>query len=127
MATVIHANAMQAKLDYITTNCNAIHLVDTFTETDSRATVITNSLATTAMAGGDFSGPTPSGGDQVLTVTGKSLGTADNDSTVAELHMVLVSGSEVLHGTDVPNQTITSGNPVTFSSYTVTDKAIVQV
>lgn len=127
MATVIHANAMVAKLDYVKNNANAVHLVDAFSASDDRATVISNSLATTAVVVGDFTGPSPSGGDQVLTFDGKSLGTADTDSSTEELHVVLVSGTEVLHGTDAPNQTITSGNPVTVNAYTITDKAIVQV
>ena len=117
MATFYDQSALDALLDVIKLEATQVILLDTYTQGQNYATVTGNSIATAAITSGDFTGPTANGQDQRLVFNGK-LGAATADSTLAQLHIAIISGSKVLAVTDeTSDQAITNGNPVDFPSF----------
>ena len=86
--------------------------------------------AALAVAGADFTGPTASGNNRVLSFDGKTGGSANADSTLAQLHIALVdvAATTVLAVTDeTSDQPITSGNTVDFPAFNITMNQPTQV
>ncbi len=96
-----------------------IHLLDDYTEGQDRATILggANALATVAIADGNFSAISDDvGNSRRMSFTGIS-GTTSNDSSTENLHVAITNATDVLLVTKATNQPITSGNPVTFSTF----------
>ena len=124
MAKWTHADVQDKGLDELAT-VDAALLLKSYTAGDSYATVTGGAVkvAETALVGGDFSKSGAAGATRTLTcaLSGKSAGNALISTTngVDNLHVALVhtATSRVLFVTDEStDQSITSGNPVTFSS-----------
>lgn len=77
--------------------------------------------AAIVMGAGDFA-KTTSGGDRVLTVTGKTV-TANSSGNID--HVALCTGSALLYVTTGTAQTANSGSSITVSNFTVTATALV--
>lgn len=127
MATWFATAALDAELNHIKTSATSIRLLDTYSPGDNFATVSSNTIGTASITGTDFSGPTASGNNRVLTFSGKD-GTATGNSSVGALHIAITSGSDVLAVTDeTSDQPITNGNPIVFPSFTMTANQPTQV
>lgn len=127
MATWFALASLDAQLNYIKTNATTIRLLDDYTAGDSYATVGTKTIGTATITSTDFTGPAASGNNRTLTFSGKD-GTATANSTVKALHLAITSGTEVLAVTnETTDQTITSGNPLTFPSFVMTSFQPTQV
>jgi hypothetical protein len=125
MAKWISDTALDAALNAVKNGVTAEYLTSAYAQADSYATVNGNKIGSaTGMTSGSFTGPTASGQNRVLTVS-QQTGTAS--ATLAagggNLHVVLVDvgGTKVWAATDeTTEQAITSGNPITFPSWTIT-------
>ena len=127
MATWLETNAMDGVLSYIKDNAAHVWLLDNYIQGQDYATVEANKVGEAAVSDGDFTGPAPDGLNRKMNFNGKS-GMASADSVVSNLHVAIVSGSEVLICTnETSNQAIYSGNPLTFSLFTITVNQPTQV
>lgn len=120
MAKWVHSDVLDNGLNYIKTNCNKMALISSYTAGDSYATVNAAILAEAAMASGDFTLSAGTASSRVLTVaSGKQDSAANASGGGASMHIAFLDtvNSKVLWVTEeTSDQTITSGNPVTFPS-----------
>lgn len=125
MAKWLHADVLDNGPAYIKTNCNKVLLLKSYSAGDSYATVNggTVKVAEAALVTGDFSHSNGASSSRTLTaaISGKSGGNAllNTVNGTDDMHMAFVdtTNSKVLWATDeTTDQSITSGNPVTFNS-----------
>ena len=123
MAKYAHPDVLDNGPAYIKTNCNKVALLDAYTFGDSYATVISNLMAESTMASGDFTLGT-SGNDRTLTTAaGKQDASANAGGAASHIAFVDTVNSKVLWVTEeTSGQTIVLGNPVTFPSLVYTAK-----
>lgn len=95
-------------------------LLGTYTLLDSYATVVGNAIATVVtLASGDYTFSGADGASQVCTIASKT--TTATATSSGNLHLAITDGaSKVLLVTDVTDQPVTSGNPITIPSFTFT-------
>lgn len=129
MAKWIHTDALDSALNSVKNNVKRLWLLSTYAQGDSFSTCNTNRIgASVLMDSSDFTGPSASGQNRVLTVTAQT-GTAT--STVAasagNLHVAAVDtaadgGSDKVWAVtdETTEQGITSGNPISFPQWTIT-------
>lgn len=119
MATWFETSALDSLLSYIKTNATHVWLLDDYTQGQNYATVQGNKIGEAAITSGDFTGPSASGNNRTMDFNGKS-GSATANSTLADLHIAIVSGTEVLAVTnETSKQSITNGNPITFPLFSM--------
>ncbi len=121
MTKYAHSDMLDNGPGYLKTNCNKVILTDVYSNV--YATVNGSAkVAEAALVTGDFALAGADGAARVLTatLTGKSGGNALKavaDGTNMHLAFVDTATSKVLYVTEESsNQTITSGNPVSFNS-----------
>ena len=125
MATFFDASSLDLVLNDIKNSSDEVWLLDQYTQGDDWATVSANKIASATLsgAGADFTGPTASGNNRAISFDGKLGGTANTDSTLAQLHIALVDtvNSTIMACTDeTSNQPITNGNTVDFPAFNMT-------
>lgn len=121
MAKWVRSLTQDNGLNDVKTNAIAVHLIKAYTLADTYATVISNSLATSSMASGDYTlaGTTT----RTLTSATKSgIATTANSGASPNLHFAFTDGSAaVIWVTDeTTDQVITSGNTMTFPALVLT-------
>lgn len=120
MAKWVHSDVLDNGIAYIKTNCNKMALISAYTAGDSYATVNAAILAEATVSSGDFTLSTGTSSSRVLTVaSGKQDAAANASGGGASMHIAFLDtvNSKVLWVTEeTSDQTITSGNPVTFPS-----------
>jgi len=122
MATWYDTTALDALLNEIKTTCDEIWLLETYTEGQDWATVLSNKIGSAAITSGDFTGPVASTAplDRKLTFNGATGAASGDSSGSPDLHIAIVntSGSKVLAVTDeTSDQVINDLNPITFPSF----------
>jgi hypothetical protein len=123
MTKWVHADVLDNGPAYIKTNCNKIAAISAYTLGDSYATVNTAILAEATMATGDFTLASSGNNRTLTTASGKQDTSANATGGGATMHFAFVdtANSKVLWVTDeTSDQTITSGNPVTFPALVYT-------
>lgn len=112
---------LDAALDYIG-GSNVMHALSAYTPGDSYATVVGNSLADVAMAGGDFTvadGDAGDGNGRKNTVGAKNDVEVDANGDADHVALVNSGDSSVRYVTTCATQALTSGNTVNFPSWKV--------
>lgn len=121
MATYHGFDILDAGLALIKADAEEIWLLDDYAVSDDYAAVLANKIASVTITNTDFTGPVADATyNRKLTFDGKAGGTASANSVTGALHMAIVdvTGTSVLWVTDeTTDQAITSGNPVTFPSF----------
>lgn len=114
-------------LNAIKTGATVMRLIKSFAITDTHATVVGNTVASVAMASGDFTiandvNDTNGAPKRKLTVAAKPGVTASAGSGAApDLHIAFTDGTNVLWVTDeTSNVVVNSGDTVNFPSITYT-------
>ena len=122
MAKWANSTVLDGGLSYIKNNCNAVHLISTYTANDSRSTIISNSLANIAMTSTDFTITGAAGQARVLAAaSNKTSAGATNNGGGSTSHFAFISGTEVLWVTpETSGQNIVLLNPVNFPALTYT-------
>lgn len=118
-----HPDVMDSGLAHLRSSCNRIALISAFTQGDSFATVNAAILADAPMTTADLVLGS-SGLNRTLTVTGKTDSSANASGGGANSHVALLdtTTSRVLFVTEEADaQTITSGNGVNISGFTITE------
>lgn len=105
---------MDAALNYIAAS-TAMHVISTYTQGDSRATVVGNSLANVTMTSGDFTLADGDSSGRKVTVAAKSGVSVTASGTAT--HVALIDGSVVRAVTTCTSQALTSGNTVNFPAW----------
>mgnify|MGYP000886995066 CR=1 FL=1 len=112
MPKFAHSDVFDNGLLLIKNNGNAQHLCSAYP--NSRAEAIAYSLASVAMASGDF---TLGNGD----VSGRKITMAQKSGTVAAngtaIYAAVIDGTRILLVTSASPQTLTQNNPVTFPAW----------
>lgn len=125
MAKWVNADVLDNGLNNIKNNCNKMALISTYTAGDSYATVNGNILAEVTMASGDFTLGSSGSNRTLTTASGKQDASANASGGGAPMHIAFVDtvASKVLWVTEeTSDQTITSGNPVSFPSLVYTSQ-----
>lgn len=113
-----HPNVLDQGLQYMQTNALQLHLIKNYAAGDAYATVLANSLASSALAGGDkvLGDQTPSTLGRQLATASKTPNSSASSIVSDDLHVALLdtTNSIVVAVTDeTTDQVITSPNPVT--------------
>lgn len=112
MPKFAHSDVFDKGLNEVKNNANAQHLCSAYP--NSRAEVLTYSLANVPMVSGDFS---LANGD----VSGRKVTMAQKSGTVAAngsaIYSAVIDGTRVLLVTSASPQTLALGNPVTFPAW----------
>ena len=97
-----------------------MYLLGAYTAADPYATVLGNAIASAiTLASGDYTFSGADGASQVCTIASKT--TTATATSSGNLHLAITDGSaKVLLVTDVTDQPVTSGNPITVPSFTFT-------
>lgn len=127
MAKYAHSDVLDGGLKAIKEGANEMWLLKAYAAADSYATVTANKICSVVM---DIIDPTTDyvlsgadGASRVLTIASKSGTASASSGGTPNLHVALVSttASKVLLVTDeTSDQVVTSGNSVTFPSFTYT-------
>lgn len=123
MSKWVHADVLDNGLNNIKTNCNKVAAISSYSPGDSYATVNAAILAEATMASGDFTLGTSGSNRTLTTAAGKQDASANASGGGANTHIAFLdtTNSKVLWVTEeTSDQTITSGNPVTFPSLVYT-------
>lgn len=123
MAKWVNADVLDAALNNIKTNCNAVAAILAYTAGDSYATVTggSNVLAQAAVTSADFTGPAGSSSRALTLNSGKQDSAANADGNPTHIAFLDTVNSKVLWVTDETSaNVITTGNPVTFPSLVYT-------
>lgn len=125
MAKWVDSDVLDLGINRIKTNATRMHLIKAYAAADSYAVVVGNSVASVAMASGDYTlGAGAASARTLTTAAGKQDPSADANSGAApNLHIAFVdeANSKVLWVTDeTSDQVITAGNPVNFPSLVYT-------
>ena len=126
MPTFFDQSALDALLTEIATNSVKICLIDGYTQGDSYALVdaatIGSAVITAGVGGASFSSITSSGEDRTITFTGASGTATDTRGAGAGLHIALTNNSSIVYAVtnETSDQAITTDNPLTFPSFTLT-------
>lgn len=119
MPRYTHPDALDNGPVYIKNNVTAVWLVPGYTTATSYATANQNKVASATMTSTDVV-ISASGSNRVVTFASKST-TASASSAAADHSVLYVSGTQILTAfEESSDQAITSGNPVTFPSATLT-------
>ena len=108
-------NTLDNGLNAIVSNSNQVHVIKNYTLADTYATVIGNSVANAALAGGDKVLGDAANGRQVA-VASKSTTVTGDTIVTDDLHIALIDtvNSRVDAVTDeTTDQELTTGNPIT--------------
>lgn len=122
MAAWAHSDVLDNGLNHIKTNADVMLLIKNYTAGASYATVVSNILASSAMAPGDYTLAGAANAPRTLTSAQKTV-TASATSTGGDnLHIAFTNGTDtVFFVTDeTSNQVVTSGNSVTIPAITYT-------
>src|SRR6478736_2546020 len=97
-----------------------MYVLGSYTLLDSYATVLAAAITPAiTLASGDYSFSGADGASQVCTIASKT--TTANASSSGNLHLAITDGAaKVLLVTDVTDQVVTSGNPITVPAFTFT-------
>ena len=112
--------ALDALLNVVKTNATNILLITSYTQGDDYSTVTGNAVADASITSGDFTGPSPSGFDRILTFNGASA-TASQGAVGPDLHMAITNGSNTVLAVsdESTDQDIVSGNTVNFGTFEI--------
>jgi len=121
----VHADVLDGGLNAIKSNANSMRLLKAYTAGDSYSTVnSTNTIASVAMAAGDYTlADAVAGARKLTTASGKSATASASSGASPDLHLAFVdtANSKVLWVTDeTTDQVVTSGNTVTFPAVVYT-------
>lgn len=130
MATWLDTSVLDVALDEIRQNAIRIHLIDAYTAGDNFTTVNGNTIGIATITTANFDATlTPSGDDRAMDFNGAS-GTASQTVGAGQpLHLALTDNSGIVFAVtnETSDQAISSGNPITFPSWTITAKQPTQV
>lgn len=120
MPAWIDSTALDAMLNTIQNNATNIELVTSYSQGEDYATVVGRTVATASISSTDFTGPTPSGNNRILTFDGAST-TASGNASTPDLHMVITNGSNTILAVsdESTDQDIVSGNTVNFGTFEI--------
>lgn len=121
----LHDDVLDNGLDEIKQNANALHLIYGYIHGDSRAIVISKSVATKALTPTDMVIGAGAADQRVMTLSApQDLGNATgNSGATPDLSWAFIDGTRVLAVADAPDQEIFSGNPVTMNTDTTVDSS----
>ncbi len=116
MPKFVNQNAMIAELAYIRDNANVMHVITAYTQGDTYATVVGNSVCSIAVTSADLPISVFGTLDEQITVASKTGTASASSPPTPDLHLAIVNstGSAVLAvGDETTNQDIVAGNPIT--------------
>lgn len=113
MTKFVNDAQLDAFLDSVANNVNAMHVCSG--DPGDRAAVLTNSLGNVAIDNTDFSNANGDTSGRKATIAQQSIASASASGTAA--HLCLIDGTELRLKTELPSQSITSGNPVTVNAF----------
>lgn len=122
MPKFVSTTVMDSGLSQISTTTNNMHLITAYTQGDSYAVVVGNSVCTVAMTGTDFTLQAQGTYGRQIAVAAKAGTASGSSAATPDLHIALVdsSGAVVLAVSDeLSDQPITSGNPINFPAWNV--------
>jgi hypothetical protein len=116
MPKFVSQNAMIAELAYIRDTADNMHVITAYTQGDTYATVVANSVCTIAVTATDLPVSVFGTLDEQITVASKTGTASASSPPTPDLHLAIVDsvGAEVLAvGDETTDQDIVSGNPIT--------------
>lgn len=123
MAKWVNADVLDLGINEIKVDANSMRLINAYTAGDSYATVNTASIATVAMASGDYTLANGGSNSRTLTTATKTATASAGSGASPDLHIAFVdtATSRVLWVTDeTTNQVVTIGNTVNFPAVVFT-------
>ena len=115
MAKWANTTVLDALLDKVATSTS---MIVTTSQPATRAAAVAAALATTSVAGGDFTKAAGSPNGRKVTVAQKP--SISITGTGSATHVCLVDYTNLLYVTTVTPQTLTTGNTVTIPAWTIT-------
>lgn len=107
---------LEAELNYVRNNADQMRVITAYTQGDSYATVVANTVCTIAVTATDLPVGVSGTLNRQITVASKTGTASASSPATPDLHIALVNsvGAEVLAvGDETTNQVIVSGNPIT--------------
>lgn len=108
--------ALEAELNYIRDNADQMRVITAYTQGDTYATVVANTVCTIAVTATDLPVGVNGTLNRQITVASKTGSASASSPPTPDLHIALVDSvaAEVLAvGNETTDQVIVSGNPVT--------------
>lgn len=115
MAKFANTSVLDALLDKVATGTQ---LIVCTTQPADRAAALATALASTSLAGGDFTKAAGTPNGRQVTIAQKANISVTASGSAA--HVAIVDGTSLLYVTTVTAQTLTSGNTVTVPSWKIT-------
>lgn len=120
MAKTVHNDVLDAALNVIKNDGDAMYLCNAEPTTYTEATATFALAGITGLTSGDYTGPAD--GDtngRKLTVDAQNGDTVDTSGTVTHVAIVDVSLTKLLYVTEVTSQVLTAGNTVNYGAWDI--------